>query len=72
MTKERILEAFKDINAVYNDSSKYDTLSGMIDELLESQQTFRKHFFNRCAALTRCDTCEICAYYEQCEKERTL
>lgn len=37
MTKQEILERFKDIDFMYNDSSRLDTLSRMIDELLQSQ-----------------------------------
>lgn len=33
MTKEQILEYFKDINLMYNESTRYDDLSRMIDEL---------------------------------------
>lgn len=35
MTKQEILDYFKDINFMYNDSSKMDTLSKMLDELIE-------------------------------------
>ena len=35
MTKQDILEYFKDINHAYNDCTKYDTLKRMIDELQE-------------------------------------
>lgn len=37
MTKHDILEHFKDINYAYNNSNQLDTLSDMIDELLEEQ-----------------------------------
>ena len=37
MTKEDILEEFHDINAFYNNSTKYDTLCIMLDELLEDK-----------------------------------
>lgn len=37
MTKQMILQYFCDINMVYNDSSKYDSLAKMIDELLEDR-----------------------------------
>lgn len=37
MTKNDIIERFKDIDFMYNDSSRLDTLSRMIDELLQSQ-----------------------------------
>lgn len=33
MTKQDILEHFKDINQAYNNSSEFDTLSRMLDEL---------------------------------------
>lgn len=33
MTKEQILEYFKDINVTYNECTRYDDLSKMIDEL---------------------------------------
>ena len=33
MTKNEILEYFKDINHVYNDCTRYDTLKRMLDEL---------------------------------------
>ena len=35
MTKAEILEHFKDINGAYNECTRYDDLSRMIDELLE-------------------------------------
>lgn len=38
MTKHDILEVFKDIDFMYNDSTRLDTLSRMIDELQEEQQ----------------------------------
>lgn len=38
MTKQEILEHFRDIDFAYNDSSKLDTLSRMIDELLKEQE----------------------------------
>lgn len=37
MTKQEILNYFSDINFVYNDSSKHDTLARMLDELLKEQ-----------------------------------
>ena len=42
MTKHDILEVFKDIDFMYNDSTRLDTLSRMIDELQEEQQDYRK------------------------------
>lgn len=38
MTKKEILDYFKDINYMYNNSNVHDTLSTMIDELLETQK----------------------------------
>ena len=35
MTKWQILEYFKDINLVYNDCTRYDTLKMMLDKLTE-------------------------------------
>mgnify|MGYP003303656191 CR=1 FL=1 len=35
MTKEKILQTFEDINLVYNDCTRYDTLKRMLDELQE-------------------------------------
>lgn len=38
MTKQEILDAFSDIDFVYNNSSKHETLSRMLDELLKEQK----------------------------------
>ena len=38
MTKQEILDYFKDINYVYNDCGKMDSLSYMLDELLKEQE----------------------------------
>lgn len=38
MTKQEILDEFDDINYVYNNSSKHETLSWMLDELLKEQE----------------------------------
>ena len=35
MTREEILQTFSDINHAYNNSTKYDTLKRMLDELTE-------------------------------------
>lgn len=37
MTKEEILQTFSDINYAYNNSSKYDTLKHMLDELTDPE-----------------------------------
>lgn len=44
MTKQEILDAFKDINFAYNNSSKYETLSDMLDELLKEQEPKKGHW----------------------------
>ena len=36
MTKQEILDHFKDINEAYNDCTRLESLSRMLDELLES------------------------------------
>ena len=36
MTKQGILEYFKDINHAYNESTRLDDLSHMLDELMQS------------------------------------
>jgi hypothetical protein len=38
MTKQEILDEFSDINLAYNNSSKHETLSWMLDELLKEQE----------------------------------
>ncbi len=62
MTKQEILDEFDDIDFVYNNSSKHETLSHMLDELLEEQEAvapfyeegedflnyFMKHTMGRC------------------------
>lgn len=37
MTKEKILQEFSDINHVYNNCTRYDTLKHMLDELTEQK-----------------------------------
>ena len=39
MTREEILEYFKDINLAYNDCTRFDTLKRMLDELEQEQRT---------------------------------
>lgn len=63
MTKEIILDQFRDINEAYNNSAMLDHLSGMIDRLLETQReencwdiedfrefAYQKHFDQRISA----------------------
>lgn len=38
MTKQDILDKFSDIDFAYNDCSKHETLSRMLDELLKEQE----------------------------------
>ena len=38
MTKQEILNYFRGINNAYNDCTRFDSLSNMIDELLKEQQ----------------------------------
>lgn len=38
MSKQEILDEFSDIDFVHNNSSKYETLSSMLDELLKEQE----------------------------------
>lgn len=44
MTREEILDYFKDINAMYNDCTKYDTLKRMLDELQDPYEDAKKYF----------------------------
>ena len=44
MSKENILEYFKDINHAYNDCTKYDTLKRMLDELQDPLTDATKYF----------------------------
>lgn len=45
MTKQEILDEFNDINYVYNNSSKRETLSWMLDELMKEQEA-KKPIYN--------------------------
>lgn len=46
MTKQKILDEFKDIDFAYNNSSKHETLSSMLDELLKEQETEWEHLWD--------------------------
>jgi hypothetical protein len=63
-----------EMNCQYFDGFKRCMFNLRKDALafVEEQMAFRRQMFNRCAALTHCDTCELCVYFEECEKERTL
>ena len=67
MTKSEILDYFKDINLAYNDCTRLDTLSSMLDELLKEQPK-----------IVRCKDCkyakmtidgDLCKYCELDEDE---
>jgi hypothetical protein len=38
MTKQEILDYFGDINEAYNDSSRFDSLAKMLDELMDERE----------------------------------
>lgn len=46
MTKQEILDRFNDIDFVYNDSSRHETLSRMLDELLKEQEVKTGHWID--------------------------
>lgn len=46
------------------------TLAKDAAELLKEEARFRRQMFNRCAALSKEETCDLCVYLEDCEKER--
>lgn len=49
MTKHDILEVFKDIDFMYNDSTRLDTLSHMIDELQEEWEEKKRGWLRNIA-----------------------
>ena len=53
MTKQEILDRFSDIDFVYNDSSKHETLSRMLDELLKEQEDDYKNILSDYEELAR-------------------
>lgn len=46
MTKQEILNYFRGINNAYNDCTRLDSLSCMIDELLEERGTEWEHLWD--------------------------
>ena len=58
MTKQEILDYFKDINNAYNECSRFDDLSRMLDELLKERET--KDICFKVGA--RIFACEKCGY----------
>lgn len=60
MTKQEILDKFSDIDFVYNDSSKHETLSRMLDELLKSQEAVRPEREHSGSGTTWWNVCGNC------------
>ena len=71
MTKHEILNVFRDINFAYNDSSKYETLSGLIDELLKEQEPVEPIPPTDESDLWKCGNCNHqlfrCTHQRYCE-----
>lgn len=64
MTTEEILQEFSDINHAYNNSSKYDTLKRMLDELIESiLDKIKMDVFNDC-----CDNYHMPVFKLDCDE----
>ncbi len=57
MTKQEILDMFSDIDFAYNDSSKHETLSSMLDELLEEREAVEPRRDANCVRMFRCGAC---------------
>lgn len=57
MTKQEILDKFNDIDFVYNDSSKHETLSRMLDELLKEQEAIEPYSMNAERTYGICPQC---------------
>ena len=47
-------------------------LAGEVKNGIHEQEDFRRIMFNRCHALTKDQTCDICRYQEECFKERSV
>lgn len=60
MTKQEILDHFKDINEAYNDCTRFESLSRMLDELLESTPQIIRCRDCRFAHLTYDGLCKQC------------
>ena len=58
MTKQEILDKFNDINFAYNDSSKHETLSKMLNELLKEQEAVEP-LFNEQMKHFVCPNCSL-------------
>ena len=57
MTKQEILDKFNDIDFAYNDSSKHETLSRMIDELLKEQEAVKPVLDEQTGRIWLCGKC---------------
>lgn len=68
MTREEILQAFDDINFVYNDCTKYDTLKRMLEELIERKHGEWIQHVNE-PSLWSCSICKTVIYSEH-EEDR--
>ena len=71
MTKQEILDKFNDIDFVYNDSSKHETLSRMLDELLKEQEPVEPIPPTDESDLWKCGNCNHqlfrCTHQRYCE-----
>ena len=70
MTKQEILDKFNDIDFVYNDSSKHETLSRMLDELLKEQET-HKFFVDESGKITPLPVvvrCKDCKHFDETQR----
>lgn len=73
MTREEILQAFDDINFVYNDCTRYDTLKRMLGELTERKKgrwTKKEEYLDTPTVCTLCGH-EYVEYVEGWEWEET-
>jgi hypothetical protein len=62
MTREEILQTFSDINHAYNNSTKYDTLKRMIDELTEPCEDNQREFIELVVEYINPDLCTYPEY----------
>ena len=71
MTKREVLNYFSDVNDVYNDCTRFDSLSNMIDELLEEQRTVKPKRIKGYSPPTytlyeyECEKCKSLMLYKQ-------
>lgn len=67
MTREEILQAFDDINFVYNDCTKYDTLKRMLEELTERKhgEWIKDRLCSTSGGTYGVRRCSVCEHYFQ-------